>query len=77
MEIIGLLGSDISKCTICFPSLPSLIDFDTVPIPCPPVAAVLYDIIHPSPIHSLAHSLSLCVSLAHNAMNKSDDLLSY
>lgn len=72
-EIIGLLGPDISKCAICFPSLPSLMLFDTIPIPHPPVAAVLYDKIHPSLILSLSlslslsHSLPVCVSLAHVA----------
>lgn len=33
MEIIGLLGSDISKCAICFPSLPSAMIFDAIPTP--------------------------------------------
>lgn len=66
MEIIGLLGSDISKCAICFPSLPSFKVFDTIPMPCPPAAAVLYDKIHPSLILSLSFfsfSLSPCLFL--------------
>lgn len=70
MEIIGLLGSDISKCAICFPSLPSLMVFETIPIPRPPAAAVLYDKIHPSLILSLSFFLSLC-------NDRSVDLLSF
>lgn len=66
MEIIGLLGSDISKCAICFPSIPSLMAFDTIPIRCLSAAAVLHDITHPSLI--LALPLSLGVSLAHGTV---------
>lgn len=68
MEIIGLLGSDISKFAISFPSLPSLRVFDTILMPRPPAAAVLYDKIHPSLIFSLSLSFSLSMSLAHLAM---------
>lgn len=70
MEIIGLLGSDISKCAICFPSLPSLMVFDTIPIPHPPAAAVLYDKIHPSLSLSSFFFLSARVSLAQSATIK-------
>lgn len=66
MEIIGLLGSDISKCAICFPSLPSAMIFDAIPTPSlrvvcdknPSLANFL-------PISLFFFFLSFCLSLLH------------
>lgn len=44
--------------------------FDTIPIPRPPAAAVLYDKIHPSQVLSLSFLLFLCVSLTNCATIK-------
>lgn len=66
MEIIGLLGSDISKCAICFlPLYPYFGSLKQFPCPVPPVTAVLWDNTHTS----LILPRPLCLS----AMQQNDD----